>query len=97
MGQDVVGIDLRQTLRDHDRLIVAPQILQSPRQTVHRFGKGRIGGQRLLIGRDGLFQVAVGHQVERGIVLVFGFLASVGVRHARKSSRQKLDSNMRRC
>ena len=39
--------------------------------------KDGIGGERMLIFREGAFLLALGHQVEGGIVVVFGLLAGV--------------------
>ena len=68
-----------------DRLIVALQILQGTRQPVHGLGKGGICSQRLPIGGNGLFQLPIRHQIERGIVVVFSCLAGVCIGHEEKS------------
>ena len=60
------------------------QILQNASQAVHRFGKCWIGGQRLLIGNDGPFKMTFCHQIESSVVVIFGLLAGVRVRHAEK-------------
>src|SRR5579862_2605059 len=93
MRQDVVWIDLCESLSDCNCVVVALQILQGPGQAVHGFGEGWIGGERLLIRGDSLFQMSLGHQVERGVVVVFGLLAGVWVRHSWES-RRRVDFNM---
>ncbi len=84
MGEHVIGIEFRQALRHGNGIIVALQILQGAGQAVHGFGEGRVGAQRLLIRSDGLVQMALGHKIERGVVVIFSLLAGVGVRHAEK-------------
>src|SRR5579871_667809 len=82
MREHVIGIEFRDSLRNLDRLVITVQVLQSARQSVHGFGKGRIGGQRLAIYSNRLLQISACHEIERRVVEVLGFLAGVWVRHA---------------
>jgi len=81
VGEYIVRVQLGNLLRYLDCLIVALQILQNARQPVHGFGKARICGQRFAIGGYSIFQFTLRHKIERGVIVVFGFLAGFCVGH----------------
>ena len=89
MGQHVVRIEFGDSLCHGDGFVQAVQILQGTRHAVHGFGKDRIGRQGLLVFGQGALLLALGHQVEGGVVVVFGLLAGVSSAMKRNPNRSR--------
>ena len=72
VGQNIIRRELRDALGDGDRVVEALQFLEGAREAVHGVGEVRVGFDGRAVFRDGLLVLALGEQVKRGIVVVFG-------------------------
>ena len=77
MGQNVVGIDIRDLLGNFDGFVETLKILQRPAQPMERIGKLRIGRYRPPVFFDRLLMVPFKNQIESGVVVMLSQLASL--------------------
>src|SRR6266849_634170 len=78
VGEDVVGVEFGDAVGGFDGVVEAVQVLEGAAQAVEGVGEGGVGGQGFAIFGHGLLVVSFGDQIERGVVVVFGFAIRAG-------------------
>ena len=81
MRQNVIRIDLAEAFSYINGFIVSSQGLHRSSEPMHSFGESRIGAQRILQLGHCVLGLAVRHQIEGSVIVIFSFLASSSIGH----------------